>query len=152
MSADRCDVCATPFSMLFEEESKARPMPNPQKAALASLFLPGLGHARCGKLAEGIARGVLFGWALATWLVMMLVHVPAGPLAAMGWLFFLAAGAIYGASALDAYRLAADDDQLLSPKLLLYGSAGLVGMSMISLFLLVFNVSGKIPHVPQVTP
>ena len=152
MSTDRCEVCATPFASLFEEASEQRPMPEPQKAALASLLVPGLGHARCGKIAEGIARGVLFAWAFATGLVLMLVHLPAGPLAAMGWLFFLAAAAIYGSTAVDAFRLAADDDQLLSPKLLMYGSAGLVGMSMISLFLLVFKVSGKIPHVPQINP
>jgi hypothetical protein len=152
MSRDRCEVCATPFAMLFEEEEALRPMPEPQRAAAASLLFPGVGHVRCGRVAEGIARGVLFVWAFATGLVLTLVHLPASPLAAMGWLFFLAAAAIYGATALDAFRLASDDDQLLSPKLLMYGSAGLVGLSMISLFLLVFKVSGKIPHVPQITP
>ena len=152
MSKDRCEVCATPFSKLFEERSSSRPMPDPQRAALASLFVPGLGHAKCGRVAEGIARGMLFAWTFATWLILMLVHVPAGPLDAMGWLFFLAAAAIYGATVLDAYRLASRDEQLLSPKLLLYGSAGLVGLSMVSLFLLVFRVSGKLPHGPHISP
>ena len=154
MSSDRCQICGTPFAKLFDEPARRRPRVEPEKAVLSSLLLPGLGHARCGRLAEGIARGVLFAWAFVTGLLLMLVHLPtgAGPLSAVGWLFFVAAGAVYLVSALDSYRLASGEDQILSPKTLLYGSAGLVAMSMVSLLMLVFKVSGKLPHVPHIRP
>jgi hypothetical protein len=37
---------------------------------------------------------------------------------------------------------------VLSPKALVYSSAGLVVLSVMSLLLLVFKVSGKMPHSP----
>jgi hypothetical protein len=147
MSLDACGICATPFAKLFEEKKHHQAPVIPSQAAVASLFFPGLGHIRCGRLGEGIARAVLFVWALGTAVLLTATHPPsgAGPLRAVAGLFFTAAAAVYVFSAVDSARVADGQPPVLSPKVLLYGSAGLVVMSVVSLFMLVFKVTGKLP-------
>ena len=137
-----CEVCTTPFSRLFEG---ARPVrrSDPKRAGIASLIFPGLGHADAGRIAEGLARAVLFLWSLATGIALAMFHAPtsAGPLGPLAGLFFAAAAAVYVLSAVDARRAASGEDQLLSPRVLLYGSAGLVLLTVASLFVLVLHTT-----------
>jgi hypothetical protein len=144
---DACQMCGTPFSRLFESRS-TRAYVEPMVAAVSSLFFPGVGHMRCGKVMEGVSRAVLFAWALIMGVGLTMAHPPsgAGPLGPLAGLFFMGATGMYVFSAIDAFRLAAGDRQVLSPKVLLYGSAGLVVLSVAALFVLVFKASGKVPH------
>ena len=86
---------------------------------------------------------MLFLWSLATAVALVMFHAPkaAGPLGPMAWLFFTATAAVYASSVVDSVRLARGEDQILSSRILLYGSAALVILSMASLFVLVIHAS-----------
>jgi hypothetical protein len=143
---DMCTSCGAPFSRLFQEESSL-PKVDPKRAARASLILPGLGHAVAGKKAEGVARAILFFWCAAT-AILLLAARPAGGLgilAPMAVVFVLCTLLWYAVTALDAVRLASGDKQLVSPKLMLYGVAALMMLSVGSAFLLVTKAS-HLPH------
>jgi len=131
IDARACARCATPFADLFGPEPARRPPPAPGRAAGLSLAFPGLGHVACGRGAEGVARAVLFLWALA--FGVLLVTGGSGAIAAVGWLFLAAAAALYGLTALDARRLASGETgQLLSSRVLLAMMAGLTLLSILA--------------------
>jgi len=138
-----CEVCTTPFARLFQESRPVRTT-DPRRAGIDSLVFPGLGHAALGRIGEGVARAMLFVWSLATAVALTMFHPPkgAGPLGPLAGLFFTAAAAVYALSAVDATRAASGDDEILTPRVLLYGSAGLVLLSVASLFVLVVHASG----------
>ncbi len=141
---NNCAVCGTPFTRLFEERVD-RPTVDPRTAAKWSLAFPGLGHARIGRSAEGVARAVLFLWSLGAALLMLLTPAPGlGFIKGLVAVFLLAALAAYGLAAIDAFRQAIGDAPILSPRLLLYGTAGLVIMSIGSLFIVVIRATH--PH------
>jgi hypothetical protein len=144
MELDLCPTCATPFTRLFEEPVE-RPDVDPRNAAKWSLVFPGLGHARIGRSAEGVARGVLFLWSFGTALLVLLSHPSGlGVIKGLAVLFLLAAVLAYALAAVDAFRQAAGDGPVLSPRALLYGTAGLVIMSVGSLFVVVIRATH--PH------
>jgi hypothetical protein len=141
LSLDACSVCGTSFKALFRPEERPIDL-DPRSATMSSLLLPGLGHIRLGRTADGVARLVLFAWAVAT-AAMVLLSAPAdglGPLAVLAAMFAAAALGVYVLSAVDARRAAERTDPVLSTRALLYGSAGLVLLSMASLGLLVLRV------------
>jgi hypothetical protein len=141
LSVDACTVCGTSFKVLFRAPERSVDL-DPRSAMISSLMLPGLGHIRLGRVAEGIARLVLFAWAVAT-AAMVLLSAPAegrGPLGLLAAMFATAALAVYVLSAVDARRAAEKLEPVLSTRALLYGSAGLVLLSMASLGLLVLRV------------
>jgi hypothetical protein len=141
---DVCAACGTPFARLFEEQAD-RPQVDPRTAAKWSLAFPGLGHARIGRTAEGVARAVLFLWAIGAALLMLLTPATGlGFVKGLAVVFLLAALAAYGLAAMDAFRQAAGEAPVLSPRLLLYGTAGLVIMSVGSLFVVVIRATH--PH------
>lgn len=142
LSLDICRTCATPFRLLLQEP-EVRPFVEPGIAVAMSLVLPGIGHARQGRIAEGVARAVMFFWALGTALMIYLSKPAAGlgPLSPMAVLFLLAAGGVYGLTAADAYRLAEGRSQILSSRILLYTSAALVILSVFSLGTVALRVS-----------
>jgi len=141
---DVCAACGTPFARLFEERED-RPQVDPRAAAKWSLVFPGLGHARIGRSAEGVARAVLFLWPIGAALLMLLTPATGlGFVKGVAVVFLLAAVASYGLAAMDAFRQATGEAPVLSPRLLLYGTAGLVTMSVGSLFIVVIRATH--PH------
>jgi hypothetical protein len=131
---------------LFEEED-SRPQVDPRKAAHASLMLPGLGHAMAGRKAEGVARAVLFFWCAATAVLLLMARPPGGLgiLAPMAVVFVLGSLLWYAVTAIDAFRVASGDKQLVSPKIMLYGVAALMMLSVGSVFMVVTKAS-HLPH------
>jgi hypothetical protein len=149
MEASVCARCQTPFaSLLVAEQAADRALPPPNTILLSALLLPGLGHIRLGRAAEGIARLILFLWAAGLGLMMLLslgggeaadasvvTTTPApsgspGAIVAVGALFIASAIGIWGVSAMDAMRLArGDDDQILKPRVLLIGTIVLTVLS-----------------------
>lgn len=128
-----CAVCGTPFSRLFEEP-EARPTIEPQTAAVWSLVLPGLGHWKVGRRLDGVARMVLFAWAFGALLTLLFARFGKGGLGATFPLFVLflgSAAALYVLSAVDAHRIAAGDEPLVSSRALLWSSAALVVLSVL---------------------
>jgi hypothetical protein len=135
---DSCDVCGTPFARLFQEPKRSRDV-EPRAAAVASLILPGLGHIRCGRTAEGIARMLMFLWAGGTGLVLSLSHAPGLPL--FGVLFLFAALGVYVVSALEALRIADGGAAILPPRALLWAATVLAMLSIMSVFVVMADAT-----------
>src|SRR5207302_4240655 len=128
-------VCLAPFSRLFQE-AESRPRIDPAKAAVRSLLFPGLGHVATGRRVEGVARAVLFAWCAITGAFLLVAH-PSGSvgiLVPLAVLFVVAAVAFHAVTAMDAYRVASGAPQLVRPRALLIGTAGLMMLSVGSLF------------------
>ncbi|MBI2238088.1 MAG: hypothetical protein HYU54_06140 [Actinobacteria bacterium] len=130
---EACAACGTPFAHLLREPER-RVDVAPGSALAWSLVFPGLGHLRCGRSFDGVARVILFLWTAGTVVVLLLSRSgkaglgPTGPLLI---LFLAAALALYATSALDAFRVASGDHPLVSSRMLLWGSAGLVLLSVV---------------------
>ena len=142
LERDTCDACGAPFSRLFQEP-EARPDVAPMTAGKFSLIFPGLGHAVAGRKPEGVARAILFVWCAGTALLLLTAQ-PAGGLgllAPMALAFLLGSLAWYLVTAVDAYRVASGERQIVSTKVMLYGVAALIMLSVGSVFLMVTKAS-----------
>ncbi len=128
-----CSACGTPFARLFLEPE--RPVEIGRGRALVwSLVFPGLGHWMAGKRVDGVARLVLFLWTFGTVVVLLASRAGKGglgPTVSLFYLFLLASLVLYAVSALDAHRIAGGDPPLVSSRILLWASAGLVVVSVV---------------------
>jgi hypothetical protein len=142
LDRDTCQSCGAPFARLFEDP-EAKPDVDPRRAMRMSLIFPGLGHAAAGRKAEGVARGALFLWCAGTAVLLLLTHGAGGLgiLAPMAIVFVLGSMAWYGLTALDAYRLANGEHQIVSPKVMLYSVAGMMMLSVGTVFMMVTRAS-----------
>jgi hypothetical protein len=131
MELDSCEVCGTPFGRMFEEPKRLREV-EPRGATIASLILPGLGHIRCGRTAEGVARILMFLWAGGTGLILSLSHASGLPV--FGALFLSAAFGVYVVAAMEAPRIAEGGAAILPPRALLWGATVLAMLSIMSVF------------------
>jgi hypothetical protein len=102
-----------------------------------SLVFPGAGHVASGQTAEGVARGVIFGW-VAIILALLLVRggFRAGPHLPLVLIYAAAAVGLYWVTAVDAGRAAEGEGPLLSSRVLLYGFGGLILLTVAILFVL----------------
>lgn len=133
IESNACSVCGTPFGRLFEEP-EVKPQVDPQTAAVWSMVFPGLGHWRLGRKGDAIARFAMFGWAFGALLILLVSRFGKGglgPTFPLFLVFLLAATAIYVLSAVDAYRIAAGDDPIVGSRALLWGSVGLIVLSIL---------------------
>jgi hypothetical protein len=137
LEATACVTCGTPFGRLFEEPEHRAPV-DPGRATMFSLLFPGFGHVSVGRVAEGLARAVVFGFAL-----VMAITLPVGArgfsLGSLLPLFLtsaLVAVSIYVVSAIDAGRAAGGRAQILSTRMLLFGAIGLVLVATLGVMLL----------------
>ena len=134
IEAGICTVCGTAFSRLFEEREAAKEI-DPGRAATMSLIFPGLGHHVAGRSAEGLARGIVFAFALATGLLALFAGLGSGSalfLIVMG-ISLVAAAALYVLSTLDAGRAAQNITPIVSTRMLLYGAVGLMLLTLVLL-------------------
>ncbi len=125
---DACAACGTPFGRLFQEPERRVEIP-PRRALAWSLLLPGLGHVKVGRVADGIARAVLFAWTTITVVLLLSSRSGKGGLgstAGLFALFFVASLLLYGLSAIDTYRIASGERELVTSRILLWGSAALM--------------------------
>ncbi|HVM11172.1 MAG TPA: zinc ribbon domain-containing protein [Actinomycetota bacterium] len=137
IEAEVCDRCGTPFRALFEEDERPAARVDPGTAFARSLLFPGLGHRAAGRGAEGLARGVVFAWLIGTVAAILIVRGDAGPgpfLPLIGALL-LGALVVYAMTAVDARRAAERQKPLLTGRMLLYGSAGVMLLTIVVLFL-----------------
>lgn len=127
-----CVVCGTSFSEVVRPKEE-RPERDPGTAAMFSLFFPGAGHGYLGLWGQAIARGVLHGWVLFVVLIAILQRGPGS--GAVGIVFGLAATALWGVSAHDAYREARHESSqvLLKGKVFLYLVLGLLVLLLVLL-------------------
>ena len=128
-----CTVCGTPFTRLFEEP-EVRPQIDRQTAAVWSMVLPGLGHWRLGRKGDAVARFAVFGWAFGALMLLLVSRFGKGglgPTFPLFVLFLLGAGSVYVLSAMDAHRIAGGDPPLVSSRVLLWASVGLIVLSVL---------------------
>jgi predicted RNA-binding Zn-ribbon protein involved in translation (DUF1610 family) len=122
-----CQACGTPFGTLFREAAP-RTEVKPERAIRLSLLFPGLGHVVAGSVAEGVARAVVFAYALATGVSVLVARsgLGLGPFLPLMLLGFASAGILYVVTAMDAGRAARGDPPVLSTRMLLYGATTLM--------------------------
>ena len=116
-----CTRCGTAFGRLFEEPTPP-PRVSPQRAALLSLVFPGAGHVAAGRVADGLARGVVFAFVLAMVVVILAAGELGGPLLPLVVLFGGSGATLYAATAVDAYRAVRQEPPVVSTRLLLIGA------------------------------
>jgi hypothetical protein len=138
-----CSGCGAPFSRLFEQPAPA-PKVDPGRARSLSLLFPGLGHVAAGRAAEGLARAVVFAYALITSIVILASRWGSGlgPFLPLFVICFLAAVALYVLAAVDAGRAVRRERPLLSMRALLYGAAGLIVITVVIVVILGIRAGG----------
>ena len=124
-----CEVCGTSFATIMRGNEAPATSTEPGVALKWSLVFPGLGHVRMGRTAEGVARGALFAWTLASTVVLMAAGGVGGPLMPLFLLFGGATVAQYAIAAVDVRRLENGDRPLVTSRTLLWGAVGLVIVS-----------------------
>jgi double zinc ribbon protein len=137
---DVCAVCGTPFAQLLRQEED-RPTVSPRDAFLWSLTFPGVGHAKIGRAADGIARGTLFVLTFGLALVIVLSGVSTPPVFAVVVLLLLSAMVIYLGSAAEAYRMAEGGSPFVSARTLLWATVALIMVAVSLLALSVVTVN-----------
>ncbi|MCA1727745.1 MAG: zinc ribbon domain-containing protein [Actinobacteria bacterium] len=127
-----CSACGTPFRKVLVEPEEEIEV-DPGRAAMWSLVFPGVGHIIIGRRGEGIARAVVFAFALMTGLVSLgAVTRGSGAVYLMLMILSLgAAAALYVVSTLDAGRAATRLPPLLPSRVLMYGGLGLMMASLV---------------------
>ena len=127
IDAPLCSACGTPFRQVLKEPEERVDM-DPGRAAMLSLIFPGVGHFMIGRRGDGIARGVVFAFALMTGLLTLgaVVRGSGGAYLMLMVLSLAAAAALYVVSTLDAGRAASRLPPLLPMRVLMYGGIGLM--------------------------
>ncbi len=122
-----CSACGTPFRRVLQDPEEVIEV-DPGRAAMWSLVFPGAGHFVIGRRGEGIARGVVFAFALLTGLVSLgAVTRGSGGLYLLLMVVALGAAAgLYVISTLDAGRAASRLPPLLPSRVLMYGGITLM--------------------------
>lgn len=139
---DACRVCGTPFAELLRQRPD-RPTVSPRDAFLWSLTFPGVGHAKAGRAADGIARGTLFLLTFGLTLVIAFSGVSSAVLMGVVVLLLLSALTVYLGSAVEAYRIAEGGGPLLSARALLWVTVAVVMLSIGLLAASVASVSAR---------
>jgi hypothetical protein len=144
IEATTCRGCGTPFSRLLEDEPQG-PTIEPRRAVGLSLVFPGLGHMAGGRGAEGAARAVVFAYALVTVVAILAARwgEGMGPLLPLLLTSGAAGAALYVLTAVDAGRLARGEQPILSTRALLYGSVGLILLTIVVLVVLGSRIGGR---------
>ena len=140
MEASTCARCMTPFALLLREREE-RKSTDPGKATGLSLLYPGLGHIAAGRPGEGVARMVIFTWALASLLVVVAARAGKGlgPLLSLVVIYFLVSGLLYLLTAVDARRAALGEEPVVGSRVLLWGASGVM---LLTVVILVFTGLG----------
>ena len=133
IEATACRVCGTSFGRLLEEDTRP-PRVASGRAVAYSLLFPGLGHLVAGRGAEGLARAVMFAYAVATAVTILVATAGRpGPFLSLVVASILVAVALYGLSAVDAGRATRGESPLISSRILLYGGAALILLTVVVL-------------------
>jgi hypothetical protein len=142
MELDVCSVCGTSFGQLLRQEEPG-PTVSPRDAFLWSLTFPGVGHAKAGRAADGIARGTLFVLTFGLTLVIVLSGVSSASVFGVVVLLLGSALVLYLGSAAEAYRIADGGSPFVSARMLLWATVGLVMLSVALLATSVLTVNSR---------
>jgi hypothetical protein len=142
-SLSACSVCGAPFSELIREPGSDRPQRDPGIVAIASLVLPGAGHAYLGLWGQAIARAVISVWVVTV--TLFAIFQGGRPALVTALMFGVVAVALWLVAAHDSYREAQGDGRstLLKDRHFLYVVLGLLLMSMIMVFMSIAGAPQK---------
>lgn len=129
LDAPSCAVCNASFEQTMTNAQVSPHEPDPNKAALYSLLLPGAGHAYLGLVGQAVARAVMSVWVVGVTLIALFSD--GGRTGALVWTTYgCAAVALWLAAAHDAYREAGGQPALvlLSGRRFLYVTLALIGV------------------------
>ena len=141
-----CTACGTRFGRLFEDPETVASV-EPGRAVAMSLVFPGLGHYVAGRRAEGVARAIVFTFALTIGLLALFGKGGGGsPVFLVVMVVSLgAAVGLYFVTMVDAGRAAERVAPILSTRVLLYGA---VGLMLVTLTLLTIATLQAAPRGP----
>lgn len=137
-----CRTCGTPFGRLLAEEPPP-PRSSPGRAVALSLLFPGVGHFVAGRGAEGLARAVIFAYAVATAVtILVATGGQPGPFLSLLVASAVVALAVYALTASDAGRAARGEPPLLGSRVLLYGGVVLILLTVAVLVIVGLRATG----------
>jgi hypothetical protein len=136
---DACATCGTPFASAMRRDREA-PVVDPSVAFGRSLLFPGLGHARLGLAAEGFARGILFLILLVVTLLVAVAGASSPLLKVLLITFATGTLGVYLLTALEARRIAEGGGPMVSTRLLLWVTVGVL-MASIALIVVVIGTT-----------
>lgn len=116
---------------------------SPRDAFKWSLTFPGVGHAKAGRVADGITRGTLFVLTAGLALVMVLGGVSSPAVFGVTVLLLASALTIYVGSAVEAYRIADGGSTFVSARALLWATVAVIIISVSLVALSVVTVSSR---------
>ncbi len=139
LEANTCTMCGTPFGRLFEEPEE-QPTMEPSHAAMLGL-LPGLGHYKLGRSGEGFARAFAFAGCLGMALLFLLSVSGTGASRLLILsLYLIAVIFLVGESAMECYRIASGEPQMIPGRLILWGFVAVFGLSVVLVVALSLSV------------
>jgi hypothetical protein len=129
IALDACAVCGTPFAAVLRQD-RDRPQVEPSVAFGRSLLFPGLGHAKLGLGAEGFARGALFVILLFVTLLIGFAGASSPLLRVLLLTFAIGTLGVYLLTAVEARRIAEGGSPMVSTRLLLWVTVGVLMAAM----------------------
>lgn len=136
IEVSRCTVCGTGFRQALRADEEARPSRDVpvERVLAATVVLPGSGHLLLGRTATGLGRAVLYVvWAVGG-VVLLRAAGASGQSALPAVPLLLGALVLLVTSVVDALALQRRDDQeLLTPRVLLWLTVGVIGLTMLTL-------------------
>lgn len=136
MAHTTCPVCGTVIAALFGATKTRGPKRTGPMVVALSAVLPGAGHGYAGRMADAVARGVLFLWTSAIGILLLTRTNARGAsvFRAVGAVFVITAVGTWLVTMLEAQRLSkGDDDPLVPGKALMWASAALTGLLFVGL-------------------
>jgi len=128
-----CSVCGTPFGRLFDETTGVIAVA-PRDAAFAGL-VPGMGHYKMGRHADGVVRMFVFSGCLIV--LALFAFAASGRISTTITVqFAVMTGLCVWESAYDSFRLASKARELISAVLLIWVFLGLFGFAVSLVFML----------------
>lgn len=133
LGAGACMVCGTAFGRTLgggEEEPLADV--DQGTVVIASGILPGAGHILLGRTAQGVTRAVFFLFCLIGGYLLLRSAAASGQSLMPAFPLLAGAAIVWAASIYDALALTARQDELLTPRVLVWLIIGVVGLLLVS--------------------
>lgn len=133
LGAGACVVCGTAFGRTLAGDEEEPPADVEQgTVVLASGILPGAGHILLGRTAQGATRAAFFLFCLIGGYLLLRSAASSGQSLMPAFPLLAGAAVVWAASIYDALALTARQDELLTPRVLVWLIVGVVGLLLVS--------------------
>lgn len=133
LGAGACMVCGTAFGRTLGG-GEEQPLADVDQGTvvIASGVLPGAGHILLGRTAQGVTRAVFFLFCLIGGYLLLRSAAASGQSVMPAFPLLAGAAIVWAASIYDALALTARQDELLTPRVLVWLIVGVVGLLLVS--------------------